>query len=257
MASAITSSLNRYMAAVGEQVAFANKFGRNIFRNGFEWNEFLRQCYIVGVRSISLVAISGFIIGFVLTLQTQPTMKQFGAESFVPGMVAISIVREIGPMIIALICTGKIASSIGAELGSMKVTEQIDAMEVSSANPIQYLVVTRILACTLMVPLLTVMADALALTGGWLGVNLQGHVSATLFYRKAFAALEFSDVIPAVVKTFFFGFAIGFIGCYKGYHAARGTESVGLAANSAVVTASLWIILLDAIAVQITNLLYY
>jgi len=139
----------------------------------------------------------------------------------------------------------------------MKVTEQIDAMEVSSANPIQYLVVTRILACTLMVPLLTVMADALALCGGWLGVNLQGHVSGTLFFRKAFAALEFSDMIPAVVKTFFFGFAIGFVGCYKGYHAARGTESVGLAANSAVVTASLWIILLDAIAVQITNLLYY
>jgi len=257
MASAITSSLNRYMAAVGEQVAFATQFGRNIFRNGFEWNEFLHQCYIVGVKSISLVAVSGFIIGFVLTLQTQPTMKQFGAESFVPGMVAISIVREIGPMIIALICTGKIASSIGAELGSMKVTEQIDAMEVSSANPIQYLVVTRILACTLMVPLLTVMADALAFVGGWLGVNTQGHVSGTLFFRKAFAALEFSDVIPAVVKTFFFGFAIGFVGCYKGYHASRGTESVGLAANSAVVTASLWIILLDAIAVQITNLLYY
>ncbi|WP_343672199.1 ABC transporter permease [Chitinophaga sp.] len=257
MASAITSSLNRYMAAVGEQVSFAAQFGRNIFRDGFEWNEFLHQCYVVGVRSVSLVAISGFVIGFVLTLQTQPTMKQFGAESFVPGMVAISIVREIGPMIIALICTGKIASSIGAELGSMKVTEQIDAMEVSSANPIQYLVVTRILACTLMVPLLTVMADALAFVGGWLGVNTQEHVSGTLFFRKAFAALEFSDLIPAVIKTFFFGFAIGFVGCYKGYHASRGTESVGLAANSAVVTASLWIILLDAVAVQITNLLYY
>ena len=130
-------------------------------------------------------------------------------------------------------------------------------MEVSSANPVQYLVVTRILACTLMVPLLTVMADGLALVGGWLGTNLQEHVSATLFFRKSFAALEFSGVVPATVKTFFFGFAIGFVGCYKGYHASKGTESVGLAANSAVVTASLWIILLDAIAVQITNLLYY
>ena len=123
MASVITSSFNKYMAAVGEQVGFAGQFARNIFRNGFEWNEFIRQCFIVGVKSISLVAVSGFIIGFVLTLQTQPTLKTFGAESFVPGMVAISIVREIGPMIIALICTGKIASSIGAELGSMKVTE--------------------------------------------------------------------------------------------------------------------------------------
>lgn len=257
MASAITSSLNKYMATVGEQVVFTSQFARNIFKNGFEWNEFLRQCFIVGYKSVSLVAVSGFIIGFVLTLQTQPTMKQFGAESFVPGMVAISIVREIGPMIIALICTGKIASSIGAELGSMKVTEQIDAMEVSSANPIQYLVVTRILACTLMVPLLTVMADALAFVGGWLGVNTQETVSFTLFFRKAFAALEFSDLIPAVIKTFFFGYAIGFVGCYKGYHASRGTESVGQAANAAVVTASLWIILIDAIAVQITNLLVY
>lgn len=139
----------------------------------------------------------------------------------------------------------------------MKVTEQIAAMEVSSANPVQYLVVTRILACTIMVPLLTIMADALALVGGWVGVNIQEHVSAALFFRKSFNALEFSDLIPAVIKTFFFGYAIGFVGCYKGYHASRGTESVGRAANSAVVSASIWIILIDAIAVQIANLVYY
>jgi phospholipid/cholesterol/gamma-HCH transport system permease protein len=257
MASAIISSFNKYMEIAGDQVLFTGRFARNIFRGGFEWNEFLRQCYIVGYKSIGLVGITGFIIGFVLTLQTQPTLKQFGAESFVPSMVAISIIREIGPVIIALICAGKISSSIGAELGSMKVTEQIDAMEVSSANPVQYLVVTRILACTIMVPLLTVMADGLAMLGGYIGVNIQDHVSATLFFRKSFAALEFSDVFPALVKTFFFGYAIGFVGCYKGYHSARGTESVGLAANSAVVSASLWIILIDAIAVQITNLIYY
>lgn len=241
----------------GDQVIFTGRFARNIFKGGFEWNEFLRQCYIVGYRSVSLVAITGFIMGFVLTLQTQPTLKTFGAESFVPGMVAISIIREIGPVVIALICAGKIASSIGAELGSMKVTEQIDAMEVSSANPVQYLVVTRILACTIMVPLLTIMADALAMGGGFIGVNIDEHVSFVLYFRKAFASLQFSDVVPSVIKTFFFGYAIGFVGCYKGYHSARGTESVGLAANSAVVSASLWIILIDAIAVQITNLIYY
>ncbi|WP_170117555.1 MlaE family ABC transporter permease [Chitinophaga ginsengisoli] len=257
MASALTSAFNKYLEMVGEQVVFTGQFARNIFRDGFEWGEFLRQCFIVGYRSISLVAITGFIIGFVLTLQTQPTLKDFGAESYVPGMVSISIVREIGPVIIALICTGKVASSIGAELGSMKVTEQIAAMEVSSANPVQYLVVTRVLACTVMVPLLTIMADALALLGGWVGVNIQDHVSIVLFFRKSFNALHFSDLIPSVIKTFFFGYAIGFVGCYKGYHASRGTESVGRAANSAVVSASLWIILIDAIAVQITNLVYY
>jgi phospholipid/cholesterol/gamma-HCH transport system permease protein len=257
MASAIVSSFNKYMEIAGDQVVFTGRFARNIFKGGFEWGEFLRQCYIVGYKSVGLVGITGFIIGFVLTLQTQPTLKTFGAQSYVPSMVAISIIREIGPVIIALICAGKIASSIGAELGSMKVTEQIDAMEVSSANPVQYLVVTRILACTIMVPLLTVMADGLALLGGFVGVNVQDHVSATLFFRKSFAALEFSDVLPALIKTFFFGYAIGFVGCYKGYHSKRGTESVGLAANSAVVSASLWIILLDAIAVQITNMIVY
>jgi phospholipid/cholesterol/gamma-HCH transport system permease protein len=257
MASAIVSSFNKYMEIAGDQVVFTGRFARNIFKGGFEWNEFLHQCYIVGYKSIGLVGITGFIIGFVLTLQTQPTLKTFGAKSFVPSMVAISIIREIGPVIIALICAGKIASSIGAELGSMKVTEQIDAMEVSSANPVQYLVVTRILACTLMVPLLTIMADALALLGGYVGVNIQDQISATLFFRKCFAALEFSDVVPATIKTFFFGYAIGFVGCYKGFHSRRGTESVGLAANTAVVSASLWIILLDAIAVQLTNMIVY
>jgi len=257
MASALTSAINKYMEMLGDQVVFTGQFARNIFRDGFEWGEFFRQCFIVGYRSIGLVAINGFIIGFVLTLQTQPTLKDFGAESYVPGMVSISIVREIGPVIIALICTGKIASSIGAELGSMKVTEQIAAMEVSSANPVQYLVVTRILACTIMVPLLTIMADGLALVGGWVGVNIQEHVSPALFFRKSFNALEFSDLIPAVIKTFFFGYAIGFVGCYKGYHASRGTESVGHAANSAVVSASIWIIFIDAVAVQLTNLIYY
>src|SRR5690606_32500368 len=122
------------------QVFFMGGFFRNIFRTGFEWNEFIRQAYIVGYKSLPLVGITGFILGFVLTLQSVPTMKEFGAESYVPSMVAISVIREIGPVIIALICAGKIASSMGAELGSMRVTEQIDAMEVSGANSLPFLV---------------------------------------------------------------------------------------------------------------------
>ena len=240
------------LAAAGDQVLFMGGFFRNIFRRGFEWNEFLRQCYIIGYKSFSLVGITGFILGFVLTLQSEPTMKAFGAESFVPSMVAISVIREIGPVIIALICAGKIASSIGAELGSMKVSEQIDAMEVSGANPVQYLVVTRILACIIMIPLLTLMADALALLGGYAASNINNDFTFSLYFSKAFSALGFADLVPAVIKTIFFGFAIGFVGCYKGYNSDRGTESVGVAANSAVVSASLWIILLDAIAVQLT-----
>ena len=204
-----------------------------------------------------LVGITGFVLGFVMTLQSLPTMKEFGAVSYVPSMVAISIIREIGPVVIALICAGKVASSIGAELGSMKVTEQIDAMEVSGANPVQYLVVTRIFACTIMIPLLTLMADAIALGGGFFGSNIDGHITLILYFNKAFASIAFTDLVPSVIKTVFFGFAIGFVGCYKGYNSYGGTESVGVAANSAVVSASLWIIVLDAIAVQLTSVFAY
>ncbi|GAA4468886.1 ABC transporter permease [Nemorincola caseinilytica] len=251
------SSFTKPFASAGDQAVFLGHFFRNIFQRGFEWNEFLRQCYIIGNKSLSLVGITGFILGFVLTLQSEPTLKAFGAESFVPSMVAISVIREIGPVIIALICAGKIASSIGAELGSMKVSEQIDAMEVSGANPVQYLVVTRILACIIMIPLLTLIADALALIGGYCASNISNKVNLTLYFNKAFSSLSFTDLIPAVIKTIFFGFAIGFVGCYKGYNSDRGTESVGVAANSAVVSASLWVILLDAIAVQLTSVFAY
>ncbi|RYD51482.1 MAG: ABC transporter permease [Sphingobacteriales bacterium] len=245
------------LLAIADQVRFMGSFFRNMFRSGFEWGEFIRQCYLIGYKSLSLCGITGFILGFVMTLQSEPTMKEFGAVSFVPAMVSISVIREIGPVIIALICAGKVASSIGAELGSMKVTEQIDAMEVSGASPMQYLVVTRILACTLMVPILTLMADALALAGGWVASNINQKVSWSVFFTKAFGSLIFSDLIPAFIKTIFFGFAIGFVGSYKGYNSDRGTESVGVAANSAVVSASLWVIVLDAIAVQLTSVFAY
>jgi phospholipid/cholesterol/gamma-HCH transport system permease protein len=248
---------NQQFASAGDQFFFILRFVRNIFRPGFEWNEFFRQCYIVGNKSIGLVAVTGFILGLVMTLQAEPTMRDFGAESFVPSMVAISIVREIGPVIIALICAGKIASSMGAELASMKVSEQIDAMEVSGANPIQYLVVTRILACIIMIPLLTLMADAVAILGGFVASNISNDMALSLYLRKAFSAMEFADVVPAFLKTIFFGFAIGFVGCFKGYHAGKGTESVGIAANAAVVSASLWVIVLDAIAVQLTSVIAY
>ena len=170
-------------------------------------------------------------------------------------MIAVSFVREIGPVITALICAGKIGSGIGAELGSMKVTEQIDAMEVSATNPIRYLVVTRVLAVTLMLPLLVLFADIFGLLGSWIGVNLKGSVNIVLFLSQAFAKISFMDFFPAFIKTFFFGAVIGLVGCYKGYTAGKGTESVGIAANSAVVVSSLLVIVVDMIAVQMTDML--
>lgn len=247
--------VSEFLGESGAMARFAGRFFVEGFRPRYEVQEFLHQCYVVGYKSLPLVGITGFIMGMVLTLQARPTMARFGAESWIPAMVGLSIIREMGPIITALICAGKIGSSMGAELGSMNVTEQIDAMEVSGTNPFKYLVVTRVLATTLMIPVLVVLADAIALYASYLGVNMQGVTSLPLFINNVLNRLEFSDVLPAFIKTFFFGFAIGIIGCYKGYHSNKGTEGVGQSANSAVVVSSLAIFVLDLLAVQITGML--
>lgn len=238
----------------GSLSLFTGRFFREIFAAPFQGNEFIRQCYAIGYKSLPLVSITGFIMGLVLTIQSRPTMTKFGAESWLPSMVSLSLIREIAPVITALICAGKIASGIGAELGSMKVTEQIDAMEVSAINPYKYLVVTRILATTLMVPILVLYADFVGILGGYIGYNVRGSIGLFRYFSEVIDHLDFLDILPATIKTFFFGFFIGLIGCYKGFNASKGTASVGLAANSAVVTASLAIFIIDMLAVQITDL---
>lgn len=248
--------LESFFAEIGDMTFFAGRFFRELFSAPFEFKEFIRQCYNTGIRSLFLVAVTGFILGLVFTLQSRPTLMEFGAESWMPSMISISIVREIGPVIIALICAGRIGSGMGAELGSMKVTEQIDAMEVSGTNPFKFLVVTRILAVTLMLPLLVIFGDAIALFGSAIVENLKGNVSYTLYFNKVFAALKFSDVLPATVKTVFFGFAIGLVGCYKGYNSSKGTVGVGEASNSAVVYTSMLLFIIDFIAVFVSDIFF-
>ncbi|WP_394332241.1 MlaE family ABC transporter permease [Mangrovimonas xylaniphaga] len=245
-----------FLMEVGDMTYFTSRFFKELFNKPFEFKELLRQCYNIGNRSSLLVVITGFIIGLVLTLQTRPTLMEFGAVSWMPSMVGISIVREIGPIITALVCAGRIGSGIGAELGSMRVTEQIDAMEVSGANPFKYLVVTRVLAATLMLPILVIVGDAVALFGSYLVENVKGNVSFMLYFNQVFDALEFSDIFPATIKTFFFGLAIGLVGCYKGYFCNKGTEGVGMAANSAVVVTSLMLFIIDFVAVLVTDIFY-
>ena len=249
-------SLKLFFNDTGEFFLFTGRFFKELFLPPFQLNEFIRQCYAVGYKSLPLVTITGFIMGLVLTIQSRPTMTKFGAESWLPSMVSLSLIREIAPVITALICAGKIASGIGAELGSMKVTEQIDAMEVSAINPYKYLVVTRILATTLMVPILVFYADFIGIFGGYIGYNVHGSMSFYRYFTGVFEHIEFLDILPATIKTFFFGFFIGLIGCYKGFNASNGTASVGLAANSAVVTASLSIFIIDMLAVQITDFFF-
>ncbi|SDH31649.1 MlaE family ABC transporter permease [Winogradskyella thalassocola] len=252
----IRMQLRSLFTEIGELSYFTARFFKNVFNRPFEYKEFLRQCYQMGNKSLLLVGITGFIIGLVLTLQTRPTLMEFGAVSWMPSMVGISIVREIGPILTALVCAGKIGSGIGAELGSMRVTEQIDAMEVSGTNPFKYLVVTRVLAITLMLPLLVIIGDAIALYGSYLVESSKGNVSFLLYFNQVFEALEFGDIIPATIKTFFFGFAIGIVGCFKGYFCKKGTEGVGKAANSAVVFTSLLLFIIDFIAVFVTDIFY-
>ena len=245
-----------FLLEIGELSYFAGRFFKEVFRRPFEFREFLRQCFNMGNRSLLLVAVTGFIIGLVFTLQSRPTLQEFGAVSYIPSMVSISLIREIGPIITALICAGRIGSGIGAELGSMRVTEQIDAMEVSGTNPFKYLVVTRIVATTLMLPILVIIGDLIAIFGSYLVENIKGNVSFLLYYNQVFDALEFGDLIPATIKTFFFGFAIGLVGCYKGYYCKKGTAGVGLAANSAVVFTSMLLFVIDFIAVFVTDIFY-
>ena len=233
-------ALKNVLLEVGGISDFSIRFFKEGFKPRYEWTEFSRQCFIIGYKTLPLVGVTAFIMGLVLTVQSRPTLEEFGAESYLPAMVALSVIREIGPVITALICAGKIGSSIGAELGSMKVTEQIDAMEVSG---------------TLMVPILVIIADLISLYAAYIGVNIKDVVSIDLFFSQVFNSLVFGDVLPALIKTYFFGFAIGIIGCYKGYNSMKGTEGVGIAANSAVVVSSLVVFILDLIAVQIAEIM--
>ncbi len=246
---------SQFLEEAGSMSAFAGRFFTTVFKPRFEVSEFFRQCFIIGYKSLPLIALTAFIMGLVLTMQLRPSMIEYGVASQLPAMVGIAIVREIGSVITALIFAGKIGSSIGAELGSMKVTEQIDAMEVSGTNPFKYLVVTRCWpprSCCRYWSCWGMRSPYMA--PGWVSIS-RSATSFSLFFNQVFDNLSFSDVVPAFTKSFFFGLAVGIIGCYKGYHSSKGTEGVGRSANSAVVVASVIIFLIDLLAVQVTDAL--
>jgi len=251
----VESRLHQFFWELADTTRFTGTVIRETFRGKFEWAEFFRQCYMTGFKSLGLISITAFIMGLVFTMQTRPVLEELGADAWLPGVIMVAVIREIAPVITALIFAGKVGSGIGAELGSMRVTDQIDAMEVSGTNPIKYLVSTRVLATTLMVPILVFYADGVAFLGSFVGVNMGNTISVKLFITQTLDLLWYFDLIPAIIKTFFFGFAIGIIGCYKGYYATGGTQGVGVAANTAVVISSVVIFILDLIAVQLTEII--
>jgi phospholipid/cholesterol/gamma-HCH transport system permease protein len=251
------SSWDSYLKRASVFISFVFNFFPQVVKPEYEIAEGVNQCYKIGNKSLRLISITAFIIGVVFCMQIRPYMVDFGVVSELPKILSIAIVREVGPVLTALVFAGKIASSISAELASMKVTEQIDAMEVSGTSPYKYLVVTRVLACTLMLPLLSIIASVIALTGSFLAMNLSSYMSAQLFFNKVLSDLLITDLLPAFLKTFFFGFAIGMVGCYKGYFSKSNTQGVGESANASVVLASILIFVIDLVVVGITYLLGY
>ncbi|HLU90430.1 MAG TPA: ABC transporter permease [Cyclobacteriaceae bacterium] len=229
------------------------RFFKEVWFPPYEFQEVVRQCYQVGYNSLPLISLTGFIVGIVFTNQSRPSLSEFGAASWLPALIAIAIVRAMGPLVTALIAAGKVGSSIGAELGSMKVTEQIDAMEVSGTNPYKFLVVSRVLATTFMIPILVMYTDFVGLMGSFLSVNANEKVSLTTFFIQVFDALSFLDIISSVLKSILFGFTIGMVGCYKGWHSPKGTEGVGRAANGSVVMAMFLIFIEELLSLQIIN----
>lgn len=229
------------------------RFFREAVLPPYEFKEIIRQCYEVGYRSLLLISTTGFITGIVFTNQSRPSLSEFGATSWLPSLIAIAVVRALGPLVTALIAAGKVGSSIGAEIGSMNVTEQIDAMEVSGTNPFKFLVVTRVLATTITIPILTMYTTFIALMGAYINVNQNEETSFTTFIQEVFGALTYLDIFSAIIKSTVFGFTIGMVGCYKGYHSSKGTEGVGKAANASVVTAMFLVFIEELLSLQIAN----
>jgi phospholipid/cholesterol/gamma-HCH transport system permease protein len=232
---------------------FALRFFKEVFRPPFEFKEIVRQCYEIGYKSLPLITLTGFITGLVFTKQSRPSLSDFGAASWLPSLVAIAIVRALAPLVTALICAGKVGSNIGAELGSMKVTEQIDAMEVSAINPYKFLVVTRVLATTLMIPILVMYTAFVAMMGSFLDVHSNEQTSMVTFFENAFSSITFLDFFTSMAKAIAYGFTIGIVGCYKGYHTTQGTQGVGRAANASVVLSMLLIFIEEIVIVQVSN----
>jgi phospholipid/cholesterol/gamma-HCH transport system permease protein len=217
----------------------------------FEGRELLRQMDEIGAKSLPLVALAGAAIGVVLSLHTRDSLIRFGAKSMLPALIILSIIKESGPIITALVVSGRVGAGIGAELGSMKVTEQIDAIEASAVNPYKFLAATRIIACMLMLPLLTIVADFCGIVAGWLANAMAEPMPFKLFLNYGLAEADFADLLPATLKTVVFGFIIGLIGCFQGMRANGGTEGVGRASKSAVVLSSLFVILADVVLVRL------
>jgi phospholipid/cholesterol/gamma-HCH transport system permease protein len=253
---AIKHSLIAFFEWIGDMGIFCGRLARTAFASPHEGRELLRQLEAVGPKSFMLVALAGAATGAVLSLQTRNSLARLGAGSLLPSVIVFSLITEMGPIITGLIVSGRVGAGIGAELGSMKVTEQIDAMEASAVDPYKFLVWTRVLACVLMLPLLTLVSDLFGILGGWAANALIEPISLRLFIENGFKTMRFNDFFPPTFKTAIFGFIIGAVSSFQGMRTQGGTEGVGRSATSSVVLCSLFIILADVLLVRIIQVLF-
>lgn len=235
----------------GDLGIFCGRLIGPFFAPPYEFREFLRQFDELGAKSLPLAALAGVATGVVLSLSTRDSLSRFGARSLLPAVIVLSIIKESGPIITALVVSGRAAAGIGAELGAMKVTEQIDAMEVSAVNPYKFLVATRVLATILMLPLLTLVMDFCGILMGWVATTLANPISLQLFINEGFKNVAFGDFLPSTFKTMVFGLIIGLVSCFQGMRTHGGTEGVERAATTSVVVSSLLIILADVLLVRL------
>ncbi|MEP6512683.1 MAG: ABC transporter permease [Parafilimonas sp.] len=249
----ISKNIDEFFIDIHNVFKFVIRFFKEAFLPPYEFKEVIRQCYEVGYKSLFLISLTGFITGIVFTKQSRPSLSTFGASSWLPSLISIAIIRALAPLVTALIAAGKVGSNMGAELGSMKVTEQIDAMEVSAANPFKFLVVTRVMAITFMLPILVVYTGFIGMIGAYLNVHHNELTSFKAFFKSAFATISFLDIFSSVLKSVVFGFTIGIAGCYQGYHAQGGTQGVGRAANKAVVISMFMVFIEEMVIVQFVN----
>jgi len=238
------------LAWVGDVTLFGLRALRDAVRPPFEFGEITRHVYEFGWRSAPLIATSGFAIGVVLSMHTRASLERFGAEAMIPAGLALALIKETGPLTCGLLMSGRVGAGIGAELGAMKVTEQIDALEAVAVDSFKFLAVTRILACIIAMPLLTAMMNFCGIVGGYVAEATISGMSWELYFRRAFSLISFDDFIPATLKTAVFGLIIGTVASYLGFTTSHGTEGVGQASTRSVVLASILIIVSNVVLVK-------
>lgn len=252
----IDRTAKRVVQTVQEYTLFSYQAFTNLFRPPVYWTDFLLQSDIIGVGSVSIVLLAGFFTGGVLALQSAATLAQFGATAVTGRFVAMSMIRELGPVLTGIMVSGRNASSMASELGSMVVTEQIDAMRALGVDPIRKLVTPRIFASITMLFFLTIVADFFGILGGAAVTVFMNGQNATQYFSMAYANLHFPDILQGLVKPLFFGFIIASIGCFYGMRTSGGTEGVGRSTISAVVNSSVLIIFVDFLISQIMITLF-